>query len=157
MPTKYKRSRLWVDAFQTRLLFRMAFYLLVYVVVVWHLGFACDVLASLAANGNRKRFAQLYLEYLAAVKPLLYAFFLTAPLLLYDLLKFSHRIAGPLHRCRQVMDEMAAGKPVTEFKPRKHDFMGDLFRAFNALIGVWNARGAPGTNGHAKEAAATAT
>jgi HAMP domain-containing protein len=157
MRTKYKRSRLWVDDFQTRLLCRMGFYLLVYAVAVWHIGFAFDVLANVAANGFRKRFVELYLEYLATLKPLLLAYCVTAPLLLYDLLKFSNRIAGPLFRCRRVMDEMAAGKPATEFRPRQRDFMGDLFRAFNGLIRAWNARVGPGTNGQAGETNGTAT
>ncbi len=157
MGTKYKRSRLWVDGFQTHLLLRMGVYLLLYAVVIWHLGFVINVMASVAANGIHKGISGLYLEYLVALKPLLYALLLTAPMLLYDLLKFSNRIAGPLFRCRRVMDEMAAGKPVTEFKARKGDFMGDLFRAFNALIGVWNARLTTETNGQAEEATAIRT
>jgi hypothetical protein len=157
MRTEYKRSRLWVDAIQTNLLFRMGFYLLLYAVIVWHIGFVFNVLTSLVANGIRKGFGEFYLEYLAAQKPLLYAFLLSAPVLLYDMLKFSNRIAGPLFRCRRVMDEMAAGKSVTEFQPRKHDFMGEFFRSFNALIRAWNARATTGTNGHAGEATGTAT
>jgi hypothetical protein len=156
MQTKYKRSRLWVDSVQTHLLFRLGFYLLLYIVVVWHLGFVFNVVVSLAANGVRTGIGGLYLEYLAVLKPLLYAFLLTAPLLLYDLLKFSNRIAGPLYRCRRVMDEMAAGKPVTEFHARKGDFMGEFFRSFNGLIHAWNARIATEANGHAGEANGTA-
>jgi hypothetical protein len=157
MQTKYKRKRLWVDSFQTFLLFRMGLYLLLYAAIVWHIGFVFNVVASLRANGLHAGFGGLYLEYLAALKPLLYAFLLTAPLLLFDMLKFSNRLAGPLYRCRKVMDEMAAGKPVAEFEPRKHDFMGELFRAFNGLIRAWNARTTAGTNGHPRETNETAT
>jgi hypothetical protein len=38
------------------------------------------------------------------------------------------------------MEEMASGKPVPEFVPRKHDLMRELFQAFNALIKEWNNR-----------------
>jgi hypothetical protein len=54
--------------------------------------------------------------------------------------KFSHRIAGPLFRCRQVMREMTEGKTVAEFKPRKHDLLDDFVRDFNSLIREWNTR-----------------
>jgi hypothetical protein len=63
-----------------------------------------------------------------------------APLVLYDILKFSHRISGPLYRRRQVMRDMAAGKAVPEFRPRKHDLLADVYVDFNALIRSWNAR-----------------
>jgi hypothetical protein len=52
------------------------------------------------------------------------------------------------------MLEMASGKTVAPFEPRKRDFMGELFQAFNALITAWNARvgseqkaGSPQKNG----------
>ena len=38
------------------------------------------------------------------------------------------------------MLEMASGKPVPEFKPRKQDLMPELFDAFNTLIKQCNAR-----------------
>jgi hypothetical protein len=157
MGTKYKRKRLWVDSFQSRLLLRMGLYLFVFCAIVWHIGFIFHVVGSLAAHGIRQGAAGLYLEYRAAQKPLLYAIVLTGPIFIHDLLKFSNRVAGPLFRCRKVMAEMAEGKPVAEFTPRKYDFMGELFRAFNALIRAWNARVPPGANGHADEANGTAT
>ena len=80
-------------------------------------------------------------------RSLLLTLILLTPVLMYDMLKFSHRIAGPLFRCRRVMLEMAEGKPVPEFKPRKRDLMRELFAAFNTLIVAWNARVGDGVNG----------
>src|SRR5262245_4535771 len=97
MPQKFKRSRLLVDtAFQFRLLARMAFYLLAYTLVVFHIGFAFEVMATIASQGLGEGGGHLYLEYLERQRPLLFALVLITPILLYDLLKFSHRIAGPL-------------------------------------------------------------
>jgi hypothetical protein len=147
MAQKYQRKRLWVDGFQTRLLLRMGGYLLACLVIVWHIGFGFEVLRRLGTNGFDKGLGAMYLDYLSAQTPLLYAFLVIVPAYLYDLLRFSNRIAGPLYRCRKVMDEMAAGKPVAEFTPRKGDFMGELFRSFNGLILAWNARVTAGANG----------
>lgn len=141
MNVPFRRTRLWVNsAFQGRLLTRMAGYFLVYTFVVLHIGFLFEGIADFAANGLRKGFGQLYVEFLGRQTAILYALVLTMPPLLYDMLKFSHRVAGPLFRCQRVMLEMAEGKPVTEFRPRKGDLMTELFQAFNTLIAACNAR-----------------
>jgi hypothetical protein len=141
MAQKYKRTRLWIDPpFQSRILLRMGLYLLAYTLVVWHVGFVLEVLVDIARNGLRQGIAGLYVDYLKAQRPLLYAFVLTAPALLYNLLQFSHRVAGPLYRCRNVMRQMAAGNTVPVFVPRRLDLMGEFFQAFNVLIAAWNAR-----------------
>jgi hypothetical protein len=145
---KFKRTRLWVDTpFQLRLLAATALYFVVYTVFVWHIGFVIDTLRTCLGQGPMKAFSAAYAEYFWKQWPLILTFFLTTPLFLYDLLKLSHRVAGPLYRCRRVMLEMASGKAVPEFKPRKHDLMRELFAAFNSLITAWNARVAEGANG----------
>lgn len=140
-PPAKMRKRLWVDSpFQSRLLFRLAIYLVAYSLAVWYFGYLQAVLivhpGSEAPAGTQAQYG----DYVRAQLPLLWALVVTSPLLLYNLLAFSNRIAGPLHRCKRMMREMAAGKPVPLFVPRQGDFMGDLFDAFNDLIKEWNAR-----------------
>jgi uncharacterized membrane protein len=140
-----KRGRLWIDPpFQGRLLLRMAASLFVYTFVIWHVGFFFEVLSQVAVSTSAwgRGLGALYADYFRKQVPLLITFVLITPPLLYSLLKFSHRIAGPLYRCRRMMREMAAGQKVPEFKPRKHDLMGELFAAFNELIRTCNARAA---------------
>jgi hypothetical protein len=158
MGNKYKRTRLWVDpAFQFRLLFRMGFYLFLYTLILLHVGFASDLMADLGNNGPRQSFQAYYLEFLGRQRFFLFAVLLSLPVILYDLVRFSNRIAGPLYRCRRVMQEMASGKPVAEFQPRKRDLMRELFRTFNDLIRAWNVRVSAGVNGHRREAKAAET
>jgi hypothetical protein len=108
--------------------------------VVFHIGFVWDVMRTVAGNGASQGVGQLYADYHQKQLPMVIGFFAVAPAFLYDLVKFSHRIAGPLLRCRKVMQEMASGKAVPEFTSRQHDLMTELFQAFNALIKTWNAR-----------------
>jgi hypothetical protein len=157
MASQYKRSRLWVDpAFQLRLMLRIGGYFLLYILLVWHFGFFLDVMRGAAVGGVNKPMTELYVDYFAKQQPLLIAMVLLVPAFLYNLLRFSHRVAGPLFRCRALMREMAAGKVVPEFHPRQHDLMRDLFEAFNALIRRCNAQAAPAANGHAPAADADA-
>jgi hypothetical protein len=149
MRPKKNRTRLWVNpAFQFRLLTRITFYFVLWTFVVFHTNFVFLVIANVAANGPHQRLGEHYLEFLSQQKALLVTLALVTPVILYDLLKFSHRIAGPLYRCQKLMQEMAAGKPVPEFKARKRDLMAELFQAFNALIREWNRRVSTTGNAH---------
>jgi hypothetical protein len=148
MANKPQRKRFLVDStFQLRLLVRMVCYLLLWIIIVFHVSFLFQ-LGTKAATGEGLGSGAmgLYEDYLRQQKPVFISLIMITPLFLYDLLKFSHRLAGPLYRCRRVMGEMAAGKSVPPFKPRKQDLMPELFQSFNALISVWNARVDAGVN-----------
>jgi hypothetical protein len=141
MSAKYQRTRLWVDPpFQSRLLFWVGLYLLVYSLLVLHLGFFFETVQVVCGGNRLKTFSDLYVDHLRKQWPLLISFVLTTPVVLYDVLKFSHRVAGPLYRCGRVMRAMAAGQAVPEFKARKRDLMRDFFESFNTLIRAWNVR-----------------
>jgi len=150
MAPQYRRKRLWINsAFQARLLARLIVYPLLVVALVWHTCFVFEILPGLVDSNNLGTgIGGLYLQCLGRQKPLLLALLVSLPAALYDLLKFSHRIAGPLYRCHRVMEQMAAGRAVPEFVPREGDHMPEFFRAFNALIKQWNAR--TGANGQAE-------
>jgi hypothetical protein len=141
MESKYKRTRLWVDPpFQCRLLIRMCCYLFLFTVFVMHLSFAFQAMIELASGVGGKGIGELYLDFLEQQKFFLFSLALVTPVFLYDLLKFSHRIAGPLFRCRRIMDEMAAGQHVRPFIPRKHDLMREFFHSLSLLTIEWNKR-----------------
>src|SRR5947209_4308332 len=107
MGQKFKRGRLWVDpAFQFRLLARLGLYFLLYIFVVVHIGFTFQVMTAIAGSGARDGIGRLYLEYLSSQRILFTTLVLAAPIILYSMLKFSHRVAGPLFRCKKVMQEM---------------------------------------------------
>ena len=46
----------------------------------------------------------------------------------------SHRVAGPLHRLKQHMGEVAGGQTVSDVKFRKKDFFPELADAFNLQL-----------------------
>src|SRR5262245_58082689 len=110
MAAKYNRRRLWVDPeFQSRLLARMACYIVIYSLILVHVEFMFVAISRVAVDGPALDLGELYLDYLTQKRPMLITIVLFTPILLYDLLKFSHRIAGPLFRCRQVMLDMVRG------------------------------------------------
>jgi hypothetical protein len=141
MGAKLKRRRLVVDPkMQFRLVLRIGWYLVLWTLAAFHVSFLFYLYATFLRGGAHRDFAGLYVDFFAYEKPLVTTLVVLAPLVLYDILKFSHRISGPLYRCRRVMRDMAAGKTVDEFKARERDFLDDVFVDFNALIRAWNAR-----------------
>lgn len=136
---KYQRKRLLVDrSFQLRLLLRLLAYAVLCTLITFHASFMVYVFTILLQDGPSQGVVSAYVDFLYRQQGLFWTLVMLAPMVLYDLLKFSNRIAGPLYRCRRVMREMAAGSAVPVFKPREHDLMADFFKDFNALIGVWN-------------------
>lgn len=142
--SKRKRSRLWIDpGFQLKLLSRAAVYFVVFTLMTFHFAFALDTIIAIANNGIEQNFLEYYARFFYQQRAMLLTCVLVSPILLYDLLKFSNRVAGPLARCRKLMREMTTGKTVAEFAPRKNDLMPEFFKAFSDLVQVWNRRIAP--------------
>jgi hypothetical protein len=152
MARQYRRTRFWIDTpFQSRLLLRMALYLLLYSFLTWQVGFLIDVLQCIAGGNWGKVTSDLYVDFLWRQKSMLVSMAVVTPIFVYDLIKFSHRVAGPLFRCRTLLQDMAAGKPVPEIQPRKNDLMLALLQAFNAFVRQWNTRVSRADPGPEKE------
>ena len=56
------------------------------------------------------------------------------PIVLWDLLKFSHRIVGPLIPFQRSIERLTAGEQVTEVRLRHGDLLSDLQSAFNQYL-----------------------
>jgi hypothetical protein len=81
------------------------------------------------------RFAALREKYLS----LFVASLFVLPVLLADALLISTRYAGPLHRVRQCMRDLAAGKPVEHLRFRSRDHFHALACDFNAVADYVNS------------------
>src|SRR5437868_9466888 len=91
MGRSYKRSRVWVDGpFQLRLLLRMTFYFVVYSVTLFHVAFLYELMAHLP-DAMALGMGEFYVEFFAQQQSFLIAGISVLPILLYDMLKFSHR------------------------------------------------------------------
>src|SRR5205085_7164956 len=106
----------------------------------FHIYFLYFAIWNLADFSVHKDLFTLYVEFLSQERLIFVTLVVVFPIVTYQMFKFSHRIAGPLFRCRQVIREMAAGKIVQEFKPRQHDLLGGFFADLNTLIKESNAR-----------------
>jgi hypothetical protein len=65
--------------------------------------------------------------------PVLAFFVVIAPILAYDILKLSHRFAGPVYRLHKSIRSLNAGEEVVPIRLRENDFWKDLIDDFNEL------------------------
>ena len=59
---------------------------------------------------------------------------LLIPIVVWDSLRFSHRVAGPISRIKKTVESISGGDKVRPIKLRKNDFCGPLADEVNKLI-----------------------
>ncbi len=60
--------------------------------------------------------------------------FAILPIVLWDLLKFSHRVVGPLVRFQRTLESLTAGEAIPEVRRRNKDLLYDLQTTFNQYL-----------------------
>ncbi len=135
---KRKRSRkqFYVSrAIQGRLMTRMVVYWLLYHVFQWHALFLSEGLIGI--NGP-KPVTTLYVEFFWNNLPLFAVGTAILPIIMWDMLKMSHRVAGPFVRFERALRAMARGEKVDKIKLRKTDFVDEFLAVFNAYVAIHN-------------------
>jgi hypothetical protein len=128
---KHKRKRTYVSgAIQGRILLRFFACSVIYTCLL----LSVLILRQMFANANPMPMAELF--FLVCKTHTLTFFFIIAavPILLLDVLKTTHRIAGPLVRFENTLREMRQGKPIAPIKLRDHDMLNEFCDAFNEFI-----------------------
>lgn len=68
------------------------------------------------------------------IGPALAVSFVMLPIVLIDVVRVSSRFAGPVHRLRRSMRELAAGQEIEPIRFREDDFWHDFAEDFNRLV-----------------------
>ncbi len=116
---------------------QMTFYWFVYHLVLWHVMFCYRYLqyrGELLAGGLPLSFTELYSSFVSQHYSMLVCAVAVLPIVLWDMLKTTHRIAGPLVRFRNVIGQITRGEAVKKVGLRKGDMLGDFLVSFNSLI-----------------------
>ena len=64
---------------------------------------------------------------------------LVLPVVVVDLIWFSHRFVGPMMRLRRSMQDLAAGEDVAPIRFREGDYWEEFADAFNRILALTNA------------------
>jgi hypothetical protein len=130
-----KRQKLYVDKrVQGALARRVVLY---WIVCLW--GTFCVMagfpiaINKLFAFANGPTTGQLVQQAWLDFWPALAASVLVLPFVVWDVLRISHRFAGPMIRLRHGLRDLTAGKAVTPMNFRDGDFWTDFADEFNRL------------------------
>ena len=137
-PHAFPRKKLFVNReIQGRLLARTALYWVLYHAVLWMAMFFyryAEHRGAVMAGGEPRPFSDLYGQFLHEHQSMWLCAFAILPIVLWDLLKFSHRVVGPLVRFQRTLESLTAGQAVQEVRLRNGDLLFDLQTTFNQYL-----------------------
>jgi hypothetical protein len=129
MKKKHLRSRLFIDRpLQTAVLLRTGLY--------WAMVTMAQVLMTLffgIVTSSQNDFPTLHPHVLWHLQITLLASVALLPIVLWDVLKLSHRWVGPIFRLRAALRTLSRGESIEEVRFRDRDFWQDLANDLNSL------------------------
>jgi hypothetical protein len=142
-----KRQRLFIDGpIQSALLLRATMYwgvcLIVQVLMVVLFAVLTSSPDSFYANVENL-WRHLQLSVVAAI--------LVLPMMLFDIVKLSHRWVGPVFRLRSSLHALSRGEPVTPIRFREGDFWQELAGDFNVVASELKKHRGEGRRGAAAD------
>lgn len=139
-PHRHKRKKLFVNSrIQGRALLRIGLYWGLYHFVLWQAMFVYHYmehrLQLMTTPGTvPMTFLELYSDFFARYRALVVCAIAVFPWILWDVLKTTHRVAGPLVRFQNTLNQLARGEKVPEMRLRKGDLLVELQDAFNRYL-----------------------
>jgi hypothetical protein len=128
---------------QGRIVNRIVMYWCLYHLVLWHGMFFLRYLqyrSEFLHGGAAVPFVELYGNFAWDNRWLVACVGLLTPIVIWDIVRLTHRNAGPLTRLTNTLYLMAEGQQVRQLKFRKGDLVEDLEKAFNAYLASLHAR-----------------
>ncbi len=142
--TNPRRGKIFLKGtLQGRLVKRMAAYWALYHVVLWHGMFFLSYLeyrAALVEGEPETPFIDLYATFAWKYRSLALCAVAACPIILWDLVRMTHRVVGPLVRLEGTLVRMAHGETVRQLKFRDGDYVDGLEAAFNLYLASLNRR-----------------
>jgi len=92
------------------------------------------LLAASVATGTRETFSTHLAEAWWRLAPLGVATLFVVPFVVFDVVRVSNRLIGPMIRLHRGMRRLAAGDVVEPIRFRRGDFWYEFAEAFNAVI-----------------------
>jgi hypothetical protein len=132
---KQQRKRIWIDPFQTKLFVRIIILCLIYQVALWILLIGTQQVVVCLETLLQQPLPGGRWVLTGAVLLLL------APLLIMDVVRFTHRLVGPLYRFRKIVQALADGEPVPRVRLRRGDFLHDFKDDFNRMLTTLEEKG----------------
>jgi hypothetical protein len=147
---KSRRNKIYLGGMlQGTLVKRLAIIWAVYHLLLFNGLFAVAYLEgtqAAAEGGAQQSFLERYESFVWHNRLLIFGALAVGPILLWDVVRCTHRVAGPLVRLENTLLRMAQGETIREIKFRKGDWLTSLERALNAYLASRVAAASAETN-----------
>jgi hypothetical protein len=138
MKSSDKRKKLFVDRYvQGRAISYVFFYWAGYHVMLWIVMFffrLCQYFIHYSSGEPLRDFGDLYGDFVRTQVPMIVCGLVVLPIIMWDVLKTTHRCVGPLVRMKECLARLSRGEPAAEITCRKDDMLVDLLDAFNQFL-----------------------
>jgi hypothetical protein len=134
---KSRRNRIYVGGkVQGGLAKRLAIGWVLYNLLLFHGSFFVWYLESPSpsVDTDQQSFAERYETFAWQNRLLIFGALAAGPILVWDVVRCTHRVAGPLLRLENTLWRMAKGETFREIRFREGDWIGSLERALNAYL-----------------------
>jgi methyl-accepting chemotaxis protein len=134
---KSRRNQIYIGGnLQGGLVKRIAICWVLYHVVLFNGLFAVAYLEGVnpAVDGDGPSLVERYESFAWQNRLLIFGALAAGPVLIWDVIRCTHRVAGPLVRLENTLLRMAKGETIREIKFRDGDWVGSLERALNAYL-----------------------
>ena len=132
------RSRLLVNReIQGRMMGRLTVYWLAYHLILWHGLFLAEWMQQqigAITSGSSVSILHAYSTFVRTQHLLPIVALAMFPIVLWDMFKLSHRIAGPLVQVRNRLIDMTNGCPPKKVQFRRGDMMSEIQQSFNDWV-----------------------
>lgn len=91
-------------------------------------------LPDMVTGNSSFNFGDFLSAFGTANRPLFLAMAIFCPLLLWDMMRYTHRIAGPMYRFRKAMEDHINGAPLTKVQLRDGDLMQEFQDTYNKFV-----------------------
>lgn len=135
---KFARKKLFVNPrVQGMTIGLVLFYWGVYHIILWHVMFLYryfEYRGELMAGAAPQTFKDLYGQFTLSHFSVIVCALAILPIVVWDVLKLTHKFVGPLVRFKHVLKMLTKGEPVQQVRIRKGDFLVDLEASFNEFL-----------------------
>jgi len=143
---RHQRRKLFVNReIQGRILGRLTLYWIGYHVILWHALFLtqwANWQFQAIGEGTSVPFLQSYLAFLGNSYLVPLVALGIFPIVFWDMLKLSHRFAGPLIQLQNRLQEMTDGQPPQPVRFRRDDMLMEIEQTFNDYVDSLHAQAA---------------
>lgn len=138
MDPKRLRKKSFVNRkLQGKFLRRLVGYWTFYHLVLWHSLFVVDLMRNevgSVVDAPKRSFGELYASFAEGHRVMLFLMVAMLPVVLLDMVRLTHQVAGPLVRFRETLRKLAAGHQVENIKLRDGDLLTEFQDAFNEFL-----------------------